>query len=48
MILQRRVPVLQGDTPDTLAARILREEHLAYPEGVRRVLMGEVVLEAAR
>ena len=39
-ILQRRVPVLVGDTEDTLAARILQEEHIAYPEAVRRVLSG--------
>lgn len=40
-ILQRRVPVLPGDTENTLAARILREEHQAYPEAVRRVLSGQ-------
>ncbi|MER3481475.1 MAG: phosphoribosylglycinamide formyltransferase [Meiothermus sp.] len=42
IILQRRVPVLPGDTEETLAARILAEEHRAYPEAVRRVLLGEV------
>lgn len=36
-IVQRRVPVLPGDTPETLAARILIEEHKAYPEAVRIV-----------
>lgn len=41
-VLQRRVPVLPGDTEETLAARILEQEHLAYPEAVRRVLKGEV------
>ena len=35
IIVQRTVPVLEDDTPDTLAARILREEHIAYPEAVR-------------
>ncbi|HEY3416534.1 MAG TPA: phosphoribosylglycinamide formyltransferase [Armatimonadota bacterium] len=35
IILQRVVPVLEDDTPDTLAARVLIEEHLAYPEAVR-------------
>lgn len=35
IIVQRTVPVLDDDTPDTLAARILVEEHLAYPEAVR-------------
>ncbi|GEM83457.1 phosphoribosylglycinamide formyltransferase [Meiothermus hypogaeus] len=42
IILQRRVPVLPGDTEETLAARILEQEHLAYPEAVRRVLQGRV------
>lgn len=37
IIVQRRVPVLPGDTPDALAARILVEEHKAYPEAVRIV-----------
>ena len=39
-IVQRRVPVLPGDTEETLAARILLEEHQAYPEAVRLVLSG--------
>ncbi len=33
-ILQRRVPILPGDTAETLAARILVEEHIAYPEAL--------------
>lgn len=37
IILQRRVPILPGDTPETLAARILTEEHLAYPQALRSV-----------
>jgi phosphoribosylglycinamide formyltransferase-1 len=43
IILQRRVPVLPDDTEETLAARILEQEHLAYPEAVRRVLQGRHV-----
>ena len=35
VIVQKRVPILPGDTPDSLAARILVEEHKAYPEAVR-------------
>ena len=31
VILQRAVPVLAGDTPETLAARVLEQEHIAYP-----------------
>ena len=38
VVLQRRVPVLPGDDTETLAARILKEEHRAYPEAVARVL----------
>lgn len=41
IILQRRVPVFPDDTEETLSARILAEEHQAYPEAVRRVLMGQ-------
>ena len=37
VILQRRVPIVENDTPDTLADRILVEEHIAYPEAVRIV-----------
>jgi phosphoribosylglycinamide formyltransferase-1 len=48
IILQRRVPVLPGDTEERLAARILAQEHRAYPEAVRRVLLGEVRFEAAQ
>jgi folate-dependent phosphoribosylglycinamide formyltransferase PurN len=38
VILQRRCNVEPGDTPETLAARVLREEHLAYVEAIRKVL----------
>lgn len=43
IILQRAVPVLADDTPETLAARILVEEHRAYPEAVALVLDGGVL-----
>lgn len=35
IIIQAAVPVLTGDTPDTLAARVLTEEHRIYPLAVR-------------
>jgi len=35
IIVQRSVPVLTGDTPETLHARIQVEEHKAYPEALR-------------
>jgi phosphoribosylglycinamide formyltransferase 1 len=38
IVVQRTVPVADDDTPDTLAARILVEEHQAYPEALRRLL----------
>jgi phosphoribosylglycinamide formyltransferase-1 len=41
-ILQRKVPILPGDTEDSLAARILAEEHKAYPEALRLVSTGEI------
>lgn len=43
-ILQRRVPVLADDTEDSLSARILVEEHKAYPEALRLVATGAVRL----
>ncbi len=48
IILQRPVPVVDGDTPVTLAARILEEEHRAYPEAVRLVLEGGWRIEGRR
>jgi phosphoribosylglycinamide formyltransferase 1 len=34
--------VLQGDTPETLAARVLQEEHKLYPLALKRVIEGRV------
>jgi len=39
-ILQARVPVLAGDTPETLAARVLVEEHRIYPQALRLLATG--------
>lgn len=38
IVVQRAVPVEDGDTPEDLAARILVQEHRAYPEAMRRLL----------
>jgi phosphoribosylglycinamide formyltransferase-1 len=38
IVVQRSVPILPGDDAETLAARILVEEHRAYPEAIRKVL----------
>jgi len=40
IVLQAAVPVLPDDTPETLAVRILPEEHRLYPEAIRLVLDG--------
>lgn len=43
-ILQARVPVLPGDTPETLTARVLVEEHKIYPKALAMLARGEVSL----
>jgi phosphoribosylglycinamide formyltransferase-1 len=40
IVVQRTVPVLDDDEEDRLAARILVEEHRAYPEALHRLLAG--------
>jgi formyltetrahydrofolate-dependent phosphoribosylglycinamide formyltransferase len=41
-IAQARVPVLPGDTAETLAARVLAEEHKLYPKALAMLARGEV------
>jgi len=48
IILQRAVPVVDRDDVETLAARILKEEHIAYSEAIRRVLGGGWRVEGRR
>ncbi|MDU8946103.1 phosphoribosylglycinamide formyltransferase [Ovoidimarina sediminis] len=38
---QARVPILEGDTPETLAARVLEQEHKLYPAVLRRFASGD-------
>lgn len=38
IILQREVPVEPGDTADTLAARVLKTEHVILAEGIKKVM----------
>jgi phosphoribosylglycinamide formyltransferase-1 len=38
ILAQAVVPVLPGDTADTLAARVLSQEHLMYPRAVTELL----------
>ena len=40
IIAQAEVPVLDGDTPDTLAARVLEAEHRIYPQALQQVAEG--------
>ena len=35
IILQLRVPILKGDTPDILAEKVLAQEHIAYPKAIK-------------
>lgn len=48
IVLQAAVPVLEADTVETLAARILVEEHRIYPEAIGLVLDGEWRIDGRR
>jgi phosphoribosylglycinamide formyltransferase 1 len=48
IILQKEVPVHDDDTADTLSARILEQEHIAYPEAIARVLGGNYAIQDRR
>jgi phosphoribosylglycinamide formyltransferase-1 len=48
IILQRTVPVLDGDTPDTLAARVFAKECEAYPEAIRLFAEGRLRIEGRK
>jgi phosphoribosylglycinamide formyltransferase 1 len=48
IVIQRTVPVLDDDTSESLSARILVEEHLAYPEAIARVISGKYRFEGRR
>ncbi len=45
IILQKCVPVLPGDTEETLTDRILEQEHIIYPEAVRLFAEGKLKVE---
>jgi len=45
ILAQARVPVLPGDTPEVLQARVLETEHRLYPETLQRIASGEIQLE---
>jgi phosphoribosylglycinamide formyltransferase-1 len=46
VLLQREVPVEPGETPATLAAKVLTVEHELYPEAIRRIAAGTLALPA--
>ena len=48
IIIQAAVPILDGDTPDTLAARILVQEHKIYPRAVQLFSEGRLRVEGRR
>ena len=48
IVIQAAVPVEDGDTPETLAGRILEQEHHLYPEAVRIILSGEWQISGRR
>ena len=48
IVLQKAVAVQEEDTAESLSSRILEQEHLAYPEGIARVLSGQYVIEGRR
>ncbi|WP_321430004.1 phosphoribosylglycinamide formyltransferase [uncultured Methanolobus sp.] len=45
IIIQKCVPVLEGDTADDLAARILEQEHRIFPEAVKLFVEGKLKVE---
>lgn len=38
ILVQKRVPILAGDTPETLAIRVLEQEHVAYPQAIKMAI----------
>jgi len=48
IVLQAAVPVLDGDTVDSLSERILREEHRIYTEGIALILSGRYEIQGRR
>lgn len=48
IIIQAAVPVLPNDSAESLAARVLRQEHIVYPQAARALLEGRCRLEGER
>ena len=45
IILQAAVPVLEGDTEETLGARVLEQEHIIYPKAIQLYVEGRLKVE---
>jgi len=45
ILAQVRVPVMPGDTPETLAERVLVQEHILYAATLEKIATGEIVLK---
>ncbi len=48
IIIQRAIPVLEDDTPETLATRVFKEECEAYPEAIRLFAAGKLKVEGRK
>ena len=48
VLVQKCVPVLENDTPETLHARIQVQEHLAFPEALKLLSEGRLRVEGRR
>jgi phosphoribosylglycinamide formyltransferase-1 len=48
IIFQAVVPVLDGDTEESLSARILEQEHQIYPRAIQQVLDGQIRIDGRR
>jgi len=48
IIAQEKVAVLPGDNPQSLAERVLRLEHAAFPQALRKIVLGEIHIPGYR
>ena len=48
IIIQASVPILEGDTPEVLAARILVQEHQLYPKAIQLYAEGKLKVDGRR
>lgn len=48
ILLQKKVPVLPDDTPDSLAERVLAVEHQIFPEALELIAQGRVQIKGRR